>query len=129
MSLQKLPLLFDRAIVALMSHARVTDAAKSINIAPETLRSWLKKPEFSAALDAAREEALSETINQLRLASQNAVKALSRNLRCGVPAAEIAAARAILDAILKPSGIPVEGGQTPLRIEIVYAPQVNINEP
>ncbi len=124
---QQLSRTWDRAIAALLQHSRITDAARSIKVNPETLRRWLSVPEFADAYASARKEVLEETVSALRLASSEAVRTLTRNMRCGIPAAEIMAARAILDSVLKPAGVQVESGQTPIKIELVYAPQVNID--
>ena len=126
---EKLSRQWDAAISALLKHARITDAAKAIGVQYGTLRKWLAIPEFAADYQLRRQEALDETVSMLRLASQQAVQTLVRNMRCGLPIAEIAAARVILDSVLKPAGVQVSEGQVPVKIEIVYAPtnQVNID--
>jgi hypothetical protein len=52
---------------------------------------------FAAAYQAARRQAFGSAVGRLQQASADAVDALRRNLSCGTPAAEIAAARAILE--------------------------------
>jgi hypothetical protein len=117
----------DRAIAALLTHSRISDAAAHLKIAEGTLRAWLKIPDFQQAYEAARKEELDQTLAELRKASKTAVQALVRNCRCGVPAVEVSAAKGLLDLILKPAGVQVDGAQMPVKIEIVYQPQVTID--
>jgi hypothetical protein len=121
----KLPQLFDRAIGALLTHAKINDAAKAIGVSHQTLRHWLTQPEFVEALEQRRKEALDETVNALRLVSQDAVKALSRNLRCGIPQAEISAAAKVLELCGLGAGAHgVAGSQAALvRVEVAYISQ------
>ena len=124
----KLSLLWDRAIAALLTHSRIHEAAKAIKVDSDTLRGWLKIPEFAEAYEAARREALDETVSALRLASQDAVRTLQRNMRCGQPAVEVAAAKCILDYLgLKGSDIQGADGRIPVQIQIVYAPKTQVN--
>ena len=54
------------AIVALMSHQSVDDAARAIKIGPRTLYRWLKEPEFDAAYLKARRDTYKQGIARLQ---------------------------------------------------------------
>ena len=59
----------EEAIVALLSHRSVEEAAKAINIAPKTLLRWLREPEFKKAYYAARREAFGQATARLQQAT------------------------------------------------------------
>lgn len=61
----------------------------------------MQREDFRQALRAAQEEALAMAVARLGAASGEAVEALRRNLRCGSPGAEVQAARALLEAVLR----------------------------
>jgi len=65
----------EEAIVALLSHRSIEDAARALGIVPNTLR-WLKDKEFDAAYRAARRAALSQSIARLKQACGAAVSTL-----------------------------------------------------
>ena len=71
--------------------------AKILNVSPRTITRWRRLPAFvhlfQETADVVREWSLA-TISKL---TRKAVRALHRNLKCGDPRAEIAAARVILD--------------------------------
>jgi hypothetical protein len=56
---------------------------------------------FQARYRAARRQVVEQAIAQLQQGTSEAVAALRRNLACGVPAAEIAAAKAVIDYSVK----------------------------
>jgi hypothetical protein len=56
----------EEAIVALMSHQSVDDAARAIHIGPRTLYRWLKEPDFEAAYLRARRDAYKQGIARLQ---------------------------------------------------------------
>jgi hypothetical protein len=66
-----------------------------------TLRRWEKDPAFLDAVRAARRRVVEDTVSGLQAACAEAVAALTRNLTCGKPAAEIRAAEVILDRAAK----------------------------
>jgi hypothetical protein len=49
----------EEAIIALLSHRSIDDAAQAIRIAPRTLLRWMKEAEFDAAYREARSYGLS----------------------------------------------------------------------
>ena len=66
------------AIAALLSHRNVEEAARAVEINPNTLLRWLKEPEFDAASREARRLAFSQSIARLQQASSAAVTVLLR---------------------------------------------------
>ncbi len=91
----------ETAISALLACASIRSAAKKIKIAEKTLRSWLKETEFAAAYRAARRAVVEQAITQTQQLTGDAVKALKRNLKCGVPAVEVRAALGVLESASK----------------------------
>jgi hypothetical protein len=98
---QKRERLEDRALVALLSEPTIEAAAKRADVAESTLLRWLAEPEFKARYRAARRQVVEQAVTTLQQATGDAVATLTRNLTCGVPASEIAAAKAVLDFAVK----------------------------
>jgi len=59
----------EQAIVALLSHRNVEEAARAIGISANTLLRWMKAPEFEAAYWEARRSAFAQSIGRLEQAS------------------------------------------------------------
>jgi hypothetical protein len=66
----------DEAIIALLTHRNVEEAAKSIGIVPKTLFRWMQVPEFDAAYRQARRDAFRQSVARLQQASGAAVTTL-----------------------------------------------------
>jgi hypothetical protein len=66
----------EEAIVALLTHRNLDEAAKSIGVAPNTLLRWQKLPEFQTAYREARRAAFAQSIARLQQASSVAVSVL-----------------------------------------------------
>ena len=66
----------EEAIAALLSHRNIEEAARAINVVPNTLLRWMKEPEFDAAYRHARRDAFSQSIARLQQASSAAVTTL-----------------------------------------------------
>jgi hypothetical protein len=66
----------EAALVALLSHRSIEDAARAVDIAPKTLMRWLKEPEFNAAYREARRLAFSQSVARLQQACGAAVSTL-----------------------------------------------------
>lgn len=86
----------EAGIVALLQHHNVSDAANACGIARRTLWRWLQDDEFLKAYRAEQSTVISSATSLLLTASAQAVEVLIKNLTCGDPRAEIAAAKAIL---------------------------------
>jgi hypothetical protein len=91
----------DAAIAALLACSTIDRAAEAAGIAGSTLRGWLADPAFQHRYRAARRQVVEHAVSGLQRATGEAVDTLRRNLTCGVPAAEISAAKAIMDFSLK----------------------------
>jgi hypothetical protein len=98
---QKRERLEDRALAALLSEPTIALAAAKASVSESTLLRWLAEPSFKARYRDARRQVVELAVTGLQQATSEAVEALSRNMRCGVPASEIAAAKAVLDFAVK----------------------------
>jgi hypothetical protein len=93
------------AIAALLTHGTVRDAAKACKVGEATLFRWLQIPSFHERYTSARREVLQAALTTLQSVARAAVVTLAKNLRCGIPAVEVSAARVILDQTFKASEI------------------------
>jgi hypothetical protein len=91
----------DAALVALLSAPTITEAASQAGIGEATLYRWLADPAFRARHREARRQVVEHAVCALQHATSTAVATLERNLTCGAPASEIAAAKAVLDFAVK----------------------------
>jgi hypothetical protein len=90
-----------RGIVALLTHPTLEEAAQEAGVHTQTVRRWLRDPDFERVLRAERSRALEFAVGKLHAASTAAVDALTRALNCGTPSVEVQAARIILDTAFK----------------------------
>jgi hypothetical protein len=77
----------EAAIAALLTERTHADAAAKAGISEATLARWLRVPAFIVAYRAARLRVVEAAIARLQRATGAAVRALTRNLRCGFPSA------------------------------------------
>jgi transposase-like protein len=89
----------EAAIEALLTQRNVEEAARSIDIGAQTLRRWMKIPEFEAAYLEARRAAVSQSNARLQQASSAAVSTLLKIMVDGsTPAStRVRAADSVLD--------------------------------
>src|SRR5277367_47712 len=89
----------EEAIVALLTHRSIEEAAKSIGIGTQTPLRWLKIPEFDAAYRKARRAAYSQATARLQQATGAAVSVLLKVMVDGntPPSTKVRAADSILD--------------------------------
>ena len=66
----------EEAIAALLSQRNIEEAARAINVAPNTLLNWMKLPEFQTAYREAKRAAFSQSIARLQQGSSAAVTTL-----------------------------------------------------
>jgi hypothetical protein len=85
----------------LLSEPTIEAAATRAGISEPTLWRWLADPAFQRRYRDARRQVVEHAVSGLQRASGEAVDTLRRNLTCGVPAAEISAAKSIMDFSLK----------------------------
>ena len=93
----------EEAIVALLSHRSIDDAANAVGISSNTLLRWLKDPEFDAAYREARRAAFSQSIARLQQMSGSAAATLGKVMvDPNTPAStKVRAAESILDHAAK----------------------------
>jgi hypothetical protein len=98
----------EEAIVALLSHRTVDEAANALGIAPRTLLRWLQIPEFRAEYLKARREVVFQAIARLQQATGAAgITILKLMTDPNVPAAvKLRAAESVFGLALK--GIEAE---------------------
>ncbi|MFN2513842.1 MAG: transposase family protein [Pyrinomonadaceae bacterium] len=91
----------EAAIVALLAHPTMAEAAKAAGVSETTLWRWLQRDDFRKKYREAQDKVFDDALGSLQGASTEAVSCLRRNLSCGNPSAEVHAARTILDYTLK----------------------------
>ena len=91
----------DAALAALLSERTIAEAATKAGIGESTLLRWLADPSFKSRYRAARGAVVESAIGRLQQGVTDAVDTLTRNLTCGIPASEIAAAKAMIDYSIK----------------------------
>lgn len=92
-----------RAVASLLRGAKQAAAARTAGVTDRTLRNWLRRPAFQAALRDGRSELLGETTTLLHAGSREAVATLRKVLKDpqARPTDRVAAARALLDLGLR----------------------------
>lgn len=88
-------------LTALLTHSTLEAAARSAGVTAKTLVRWLQDPDFSKAYRRARRDLVETAISTIQASVSKAVDALVRNLTCGRPSVEVAAAGRLLDAAIK----------------------------
>ena len=68
----------EQAIAALLTQRNIEEAAKSIGIGANTLRRWMKEPEFNRAYREARRQAFGQSIARLQQATSAAAATLMK---------------------------------------------------
>lgn len=93
----------ERAIVALLSHSTIKNAAKAVGIDDATLWRWLQDKTFHAAYMTVRRESVRQSIARLQQASSEAVNTLRTVMKDKkTPAtARVTAAKAIIEYSMK----------------------------
>jgi len=87
------------ALIALLEHSTVREAASSAGVHKATLYKWLQDPAFRAAYRVARREAITRATARLQQVSSEAVEVLREvmNDPAQQGAARVGAARIVLD--------------------------------
>jgi transposase-like protein len=93
----------EEAVAALLSHKSVEEAARAVDVNPNTLLRWLGVPEFRDAYRKARREAVHQAIARLQQATGAAgVTILKLMTDQSVPAAvRLSAAECVFDLAVK----------------------------
>jgi hypothetical protein len=89
----------ENAILALLSHRSIEDAAKTAGVGTRTLMRWLKDPAFEKACLAARRAAFRQSMARLQQMSGAAVSTLGKVLvdQSSPPSTRVRAAECILN--------------------------------
>jgi hypothetical protein len=113
----------EEAIAALLSHRSIEEAAKAVEINPNTLLRWLKMPEFREAYMKARREAVQQAVARQQQATGVAgVTILKLMTDPNVPAAvRLRAAESVFSLAMK--GIDQEDIETRLAALEQAAPE------
>jgi len=93
----------EEAIVALLTHRTVEEAARAVSVTPKTLLRWQKEPEFDAEFRAAKRSAFKQAVGRLHHLSSAAVSTLGKVMLDPEtpPAVKVRAADNILDHTVK----------------------------
>lgn len=93
----------EAAVAALISAPTIAAAAAAVGIHEITLWRWLRQPEFKAAYEEAKRQALEAAIKRLQAVSGQAVETLHEVMTdpTASPHARVAAARTVLEMALK----------------------------
>ena len=86
----------ERAILALLAHARLEIAAREAGISRSTLCRLLQERAFLDALREARRQVFEAAMSRLQAEVGDAIAALHRNLTCRKPSVEVQAARTVI---------------------------------
>jgi hypothetical protein len=89
------------AIVALLAHPTIPQAAKAAGISEATLWRWLQRPDFRKKYHEAQSKVFDGALASLQGATMDAVNCLRGNLTCKNRWVAVQAARAILHYGLK----------------------------
>ena len=91
----------EKALSALLTEKTLSNAAAKADVSDVTLWRWLKDDVFRAEYRRLRRDAVEQSAAQVQTATSEAVETLRRNLSCGNPSAENAAAKMILEHAAK----------------------------
>ena len=91
----------EQAILALLAHPTIGEAAAACGVGDVTLWRWLQQPDFAERYRAARRQVVEGAIANLQQAATEAAATLRRNLTCGVASVEVRAALAVLEQAIK----------------------------
>lgn len=91
----------EAVIVALLANPTIKGAAAAAGVNEATVWRLMQRDDFQRRYREAQEKALDGALGTLQGAATEAVACLQRNLTCGTPAVEVAAAKSLLDFTLK----------------------------
>jgi hypothetical protein len=98
---QQVPRKIEQAIGALLDNATIAEAAAHLKVSERTLRGWMDRDDFKKAFAAARRAVVDASLLRMQQLTKKALLAFRRNLECGVPSVEVAAARGVWDIALR----------------------------
>jgi hypothetical protein len=100
---EKMTRRWEQAIISLLTHATIGQAAKAAKLNEATLRRWMREPKFKEAFHNARADVLQQALGHAAEGLVEAALVLRQILRNqDAPAsARVAAARTLFDLALK----------------------------
>ena len=90
-----------RLLEALLVRPTIRQAAEDAGVSLATAFRWRRQPKFRSRLDELRRASFEQGLCNLQSLGTEAVETLRRNLSCGKPSVEVAAAAKIVDIGLK----------------------------
>jgi hypothetical protein len=91
----------EQAIAALLTEPTTLAAAQAVGCHFNTLRAWMRQPDFAQAYDEARKEVLGKTLERLQHSSFAAVSTLVADLGNADPTVRFQAAQLLLQTAVK----------------------------
>jgi hypothetical protein len=91
----------ESVLVALIANPTIKEAATKAGVSESTVWRLMQREEFQRRYREAQDKAFDGALGVLQAAGTEAIGTLKRNLTCGTPAAEVQAAKAILDFTFK----------------------------
>lgn len=91
----------EELIVALLSSDSITAAAQAVKISEKTALRWMADADFQRDYRAARRSVVEQSLAAIQAITGEAVQTLRRNLNCGRPSVEVAAALGLMDRATK----------------------------
>ena len=91
----------EQAILALLAHPTIPEAAKACGVGEVTLWRWLQEPAFRDAYRQARRQVLEGAIGSLQQAATEAATTLRALLTADSESVRLGACRAILEQAMK----------------------------
>jgi hypothetical protein len=93
----------EEAVLALLTHRTIEEAARALDVSSKTLLRWMKDPKFDAAYRAAKKAAFAQSIARLHQMSSAAVSTLGKVMLDSAtpPATRVRAADCILSHTAK----------------------------
>jgi DNA-binding MurR/RpiR family transcriptional regulator len=88
---------YEKALVALLETSTVAEAAKHAGLSEATIYRLLSDDDFQTEYRKTRRALVEKAVGQIQTATSKAVEALTKNLTCGTPSAEIRAAQIVME--------------------------------
>jgi len=105
----------EKAVVALVSHPTIKEAAAQAGVNETTLWRWLQKEEFRAAYKEARRTAVQQAIARAQVNTSEAMKVLREVMedKAQLGSTRVSAAKAVMDYAIK--GVEMEDHEQRLK--------------
>lgn len=91
----------ESVLLALLSNPKISEAARVAGVNESTVWRLMQRDDFQTRFREAQGKVFDGALGSLQGATTAAVDCLIRNLSCGTPSAEVAAAKTVLDFTMK----------------------------